>query len=90
MYIKCHDIAEILLKVVFNTNQSINIYPICLFHFQASSWSSKRHEIYGHIHNPEGKIVHYLSGKWNEALYCGQHATSRLVWRPGMTCNLKV
>lgn len=57
---------------------------VCKITFKkASSWSSKRHEIYGHIHNPEGKIVHYLSGKWNEALYCGQHATSRLVWRPG-------
>ncbi|CAC5416268.1 OSBPL3_6_7 [Mytilus coruscus] len=57
---------------------------------KASSWSSKRHEIHGHINNPEGKVVHHLSGKWNEALYCGSHhgghhhqATSKLVWRPG-------
>lgn len=57
---------------------------ICKITFKkASSWASKRHELHGHICNHEGKVVHYLSGKWNEALYCGQHPTSRLVWRPG-------
>lgn len=45
--------------------------------------ADKRHEVYGSILDPEGKIVHNLFGLWNEALYCGQSATARCIWRPG-------
>jgi len=39
--------------------------------------------VYGTILNPEGKVVHNLFGKWNEALYCGKASLARCVWRPG-------
>ncbi|XP_060579182.1 LOW QUALITY PROTEIN: oxysterol-binding protein-related protein 6-like [Ruditapes philippinarum] len=45
--------------------------------------SDKRHEVYGTILNPEGKVVHNLFGKWNEALYCGHAPSARCIWRPG-------
>ncbi|XP_056011309.1 oxysterol-binding protein-related protein 6-like isoform X4 [Ostrea edulis] len=50
---------------------------------KASQFSSRRHEVYGQILNPEGKVVHNLFGKWNEALYYGHAPSSRCVWRPG-------
>lgn len=43
----------------------------------------KRHEVYGTIVNAEGKVVHNLFGKWNEALYCGHAPSVRCIWRPG-------
>ena len=46
--------------------------------------SGKRHDVYGHILNPEGKVVHHIFGKWNEALYCGHAPSARCIWRPGM------
>ncbi|XP_052813371.1 oxysterol-binding protein-related protein 6-like isoform X2 [Mya arenaria] len=46
--------------------------------------SDKRHEVYGVIENGEGKVVHNLFGKWNEALYCGHAPSARCIWRPGM------
>ena len=55
-------------------------FPKASHYYQAD----KRHEVYGSILNPEGKIVHNLFGLWNEALYCGQSATARCIWRPGM------
>ncbi|KAL4216976.1 hypothetical protein ACF0H5_023433 [Mactra antiquata] len=45
--------------------------------------SDKRHEVYGTILNHEGKVVHNLFGRWNEALYCGHAPSARCVWRPG-------
>lgn len=51
--------------------------------FQANQFSSRRHEVYGQILSPEGKVVHNLFGKWNEALYFGHAPSSRCVWRPG-------
>lgn len=39
--------------------------------------------MYGQILSPEGKVVHNLFGKWNEALYFGHAPSSRCVWRPG-------
>ncbi|XP_062574867.1 oxysterol-binding protein-related protein 6-like isoform X3 [Saccostrea cucullata] len=50
---------------------------------KASQFSSRRHEVYGQILNSEGKVVHNLFGKWNEALYYGHAPSSRCVWRPG-------
>ena len=64
------------------TNGSI----LCKLTFPKASHyyqSDKRHEVYGSILNPEGKIVHNIFGLWNEALYCGQSATARCIWRPG-------
>ncbi|XP_052236772.1 oxysterol-binding protein-related protein 3-like isoform X2 [Dreissena polymorpha] len=45
--------------------------------------SDKRHEVYGTIENGEGKVVHNLFGRWNEALYCGHAPSARCIWRPG-------
>ncbi|XP_078323760.1 oxysterol-binding protein-related protein 6-like isoform X3 [Crassostrea virginica] len=50
---------------------------------KATQFSSRRHEVYGQILSPEGKVVHNLFGKWNEALYFGHAPSSRCVWRPG-------
>lgn len=64
------------------TNGSI----VCKLTFpKASNYyqSDKRHEVFGSILDQEGKIVHNLFGLWNEALYCGQSATARCIWRPG-------
>ena len=55
-------------------------FPKASHYYQAD----KRHEVYGSILSPEGKIVHNLFGLWNEALYCGQSATARCIWRPGI------
>ncbi|KAL3855883.1 hypothetical protein ACJMK2_015080 [Sinanodonta woodiana] len=60
----------IICKLTFT--KASNIYQV-----------QKRHEVFGHILNPEGKVVHHLFGKWNEALYCGQAQSARCIWRPG-------
>lgn len=49
----------------------------------ANSYSSKRYEVYGSIQSSEGKLVHNLFGKWNEAFFCGHSASARCIWRPG-------
>ncbi|XP_025080821.1 oxysterol-binding protein-related protein 6-like isoform X2 [Pomacea canaliculata] len=49
----------------------------------ANSYSSKRYEVYGSIMSSDGKIVHNLFGKWNEALFCGHATSARCIWRPG-------
>ena len=51
----------------------------------ANSYSSKRYEVYGQIQTSEGKIVHHLFGKWNEAFHCGKDQAARCIWRPGIT-----
>ncbi|XP_033728021.1 oxysterol-binding protein-related protein 6-like isoform X1 [Pecten maximus] len=57
---------------------------VCKLTFtKANHWSGKRHEVYGQILNPEGKVIHNLFGKWNEALYCGHAPSTRCIWRPG-------
>lgn len=50
---------------------------------KATQFSSRRHEVYGQILSPDGKVVHNLFGKWNEALYYGHAPSSRCIWRPG-------
>ncbi|KAF2353552.1 Oxysterol-binding protein [Trinorchestia longiramus] len=51
---------------------------------KASSWSSKRHEVYGTVTDDQtGTVLHNLFGKWTEALYCGHAPSARVVWRPG-------
>ena len=54
-----------------------------MYIYQASSWSSKRHEVFGTITDNEGQVLHNLFGKWTEALYCGHAPSARVVWRPG-------
>ncbi|KAJ8320036.1 hypothetical protein KUTeg_001623 [Tegillarca granosa] len=57
---------------------------VCKLTFtKATHMSPKRHEVYGYVLNQEGKIVHNLMGKWNEAFYCGHAPSARCVWRPG-------
>lgn len=50
---------------------------------QASSWSSKRHEVFGSVVDASGNVLHNLFGRWTEALYCGHAPSARVVWRPG-------
>ncbi|GAB6019047.1 hypothetical protein CHUAL_000674 [Chamberlinius hualienensis] len=50
---------------------------------KASYWSSKRYEVYGSVYGIDGKVVHNLFGKWNEAIYCGSASSARCVWRIG-------
>ncbi|KAK7507619.1 hypothetical protein BaRGS_00001554 [Batillaria attramentaria] len=50
----------------------------------ANSYSSKRYEVYGSITSSEGKVVHNLFGKWNEAFFCGHASSARCIWRPGV------
>ena len=50
---------------------------------KASSWSSKRHEVFGTVTDSTGHVLHNLFGKWTEALYCGHAPSARVVWRPG-------
>ncbi|KAK3086742.1 hypothetical protein FSP39_022721, partial [Pinctada imbricata] len=50
---------------------------------KASQWSSRRHEVYGHITNSDGKHIHHIYGKWNEALFCGHAPSAKCIWRPG-------
>lgn len=54
-----------------------------VYYLQANHWAGKRHDVYGQILDPEGKVVHNLFGKWNEALYCGHAPSMRCIWRPG-------
>ncbi|XP_070185405.1 oxysterol-binding protein-related protein 3-like [Littorina saxatilis] len=49
----------------------------------SNSYSSKRYEVYGSIQTSEGKIVHNLFAKWNEAFFCGHASSARCIWRPG-------
>ncbi|XP_076446701.1 oxysterol-binding protein-related protein 3-like isoform X2 [Babylonia areolata] len=49
----------------------------------SNSYSSKRYEVYGSIQTSEGKLVHNLFGKWNEAFFCGHASSARCIWRPG-------
>ncbi|XP_076060040.1 oxysterol-binding protein-related protein 3-like isoform X3 [Oratosquilla oratoria] len=66
--------------VLTNTNADL----VCKLTFvKASSWSSKRNEVFGTIAASDGKVIHNLFGKWTEALYCGHAPSARMVWRPG-------
>ena len=51
---------------------------------QASYWSAKRHEVYGHVYDENGKEVRKLFGKWSEALYCGVAPAAKCIWRRGI------
>lgn len=50
---------------------------------KTSYWSNKKYELHGKITNENGKVVHHLFGRWNEALYCGVNPSAKCVWRPG-------
>ncbi|KAK3866954.1 hypothetical protein Pcinc_027540 [Petrolisthes cinctipes] len=50
---------------------------------RASSWSSKRHEVFGTVWDGSGQELHTLFGKWTEAVYCGHAPSAHVVWRPG-------
>lgn len=50
---------------------------------KASYWSAKRHEVYGHVYDENGKEVRKLFGKWSEALYCGVAPAAKCIWRRG-------
>lgn len=49
----------------------------------SNSYSSKRYEVHGNIQTSDGKLVHNLFGKWNEAFFCGHTSSARCIWRPG-------
>ncbi|XP_071546039.1 oxysterol-binding protein-related protein 3-like isoform X2 [Panulirus ornatus] len=69
--------GEMIIK---NTTNSL----ICKLSFvRASSWSSKRHEVFGTVTDADGQVIHNLFGKWTEAIYCGHAPSARVVWRPG-------
>ncbi|KAK8402847.1 hypothetical protein O3P69_000858 [Scylla paramamosain] len=69
--------GEMIIK---NVNKGLT----CKLSFvRASSWSSKRHEVFGTVTDSTGHVLHNLFGKWTEALYCGHAPSARVVWRPG-------
>ncbi|XP_050730944.1 oxysterol-binding protein-related protein 3-like isoform X4 [Eriocheir sinensis] len=69
--------GEMIIK---NTNKGLT----CKMSFvRASSWSSKRHEVFGSVTDSSGQVLHNLFGKWTEALYCGHAPSAKVVWRPG-------
>ena len=51
---------------------------------QSSYWSEERHEVYGTVLSPEGKVMRHISGKCNDGVYCGQAHSAKCIWRPGM------
>ncbi|XP_042882837.1 oxysterol-binding protein-related protein 6-like [Penaeus japonicus] len=66
--------------IIRNTTNGL----MCKLSFvRASSWSSKRHEVFGTVTDSDGQVLHNLFGKWTEALYCGHAPSARVVWRPG-------
>ncbi|XP_068238712.1 oxysterol-binding protein-related protein 3-like isoform X2 [Palaemon carinicauda] len=66
--------------IIRNPNKGLT----CKLSFvRASSWSSKRHEVFGVVTDASGTVLHNLFGKWTEALYCGHAPSARVVWRPG-------
>ncbi|XP_037776656.1 oxysterol-binding protein-related protein 6-like [Penaeus monodon] len=66
--------------IIRNTTNGL----MCKLSFvRASSWSSKRHEVFGTVTDSGGQVLHNLFGKWTEALYCGHAPSARVVWRPG-------
>ncbi|XP_066988597.1 oxysterol-binding protein-related protein 6-like isoform X6 [Macrobrachium rosenbergii] len=66
--------------IIRNPNKGLT----CKLSFvRASSWSSKRHEVFGMVTDASGTVLHNLFGKWTEALYCGHAPSARVVWRPG-------
>lgn len=73
---------EVFYLTVSHQNQVQVITGVCVI-LQATQFSSRRHEVYGQILSPDGKVVHNLFGKWNEALYYGHAPSSRCIWRPG-------
>ncbi|XP_069174004.1 oxysterol-binding protein-related protein 3 isoform X3 [Procambarus clarkii] len=69
--------GEMIIK---NTTNGL----VCKLSFvRASSWSAKRHEVFGTVTDADGQVIHNLFGKWTEALYCGHAPSARVVWRPG-------
>ncbi|GFR94094.1 oxysterol-binding protein [Elysia marginata] len=58
---------------------------ICKLTFTKGSNNSspKRYEVYGSITTADGKAVHNLFGKWNEAFFCGHASSAKCIWRPG-------
>lgn len=48
---------------------------------KAKSWSSTVNEIEGVVTDSEGKVVHTLFGKWNEAVFQGDPPSATCVWR---------
>ncbi|KAG0715942.1 Oxysterol-binding protein-related protein 6 [Chionoecetes opilio] len=69
--------GEMIIK---NANKGLT----CKLSFvRASSWSAKRHEVFGTVTDSSGHVLHNLFGKWTEALYCGHAPSAKVVWRPG-------
>lgn len=65
--------GEMIIK-----NKTANL--TCKLSFvRASSWSSKRHEVFGSVTDAEGEVIHNLFGKWTEALYCGHAPSAKVV-----------
>ncbi|XP_048484012.1 oxysterol-binding protein-related protein 3 [Plutella xylostella] len=67
MHITCHN-SDITCKLNF---------------VKASSWSTTRHEVKGHVSEPSTGTRLRLQGRWSEALHAGEPPANRCLWRPG-------
>lgn len=78
------DIHSMNLLVAISVRYYISlVIQLRFISHQASSWSSKRHEVFGTVTDADGQVIHNLFGKWTEAIYCGHAPSARVVWRPG-------
>ncbi|CAG9131188.1 unnamed protein product [Plutella xylostella] len=68
MHITCHN-SDITCKLNF---------------VKASSWSTTRHEVKGHVSEPSTGTRLRLQGRWSEALHAGEPPANRCLWRPAM------
>uniref|UniRef100_A0A671KYQ3 Oxysterol-binding protein n=1 Tax=Sinocyclocheilus anshuiensis TaxID=1608454 RepID=A0A671KYQ3_9TELE len=48
---------------------------------KAKYWNSSMNEVEGAVTDHKGKIVHKLSGKWHEGMYCGSPPSAKCIWR---------
>lgn len=50
-------------------------------HIQSRSGGLNANEIEGVVTDSEGRVIHSLFGKWNEALYLGKPPSATCIWR---------
>lgn len=68
---------------LFITSSFIMIlfFFLCMLCIQSRSGGLNANEVEGVVTDSEGRVIHSLVGKWNEALYLGKPPSATCIWR---------
>uniref|UniRef100_A0A3B4GX65 Oxysterol-binding protein n=1 Tax=Pundamilia nyererei TaxID=303518 RepID=A0A3B4GX65_9CICH len=62
-------------------NINSNVCQCKITFVKARTWSSTVNEIEGVVTDSDGKVVHSIFGKWNEAVFQGKPPSATCIWR---------